>query len=253
MAADTSRPEVILIGDSHVLALHQGCETLGINAAMLKSGGINWNSGRIRLFAPRKARTPVMPSLGGDVARLEEQLGASDIFASGVPVIASIGFHCGHLSRAFGDLGHVVFPPPHGMTAEEEASSLFASRAMVDAFLDERRTAHIELLKYIDKRCKLTVILPPNAPKNEHKTKFRHNIMSLTYLLADRMRAEGLTVYDPNLQFVEHGQLLPRDWVNDDGFHGSPEYGTAVMEALRARGALNAEDASEDAAASASA
>jgi len=238
--AKTGLPDVILVGDSHVLALQQGCEALGLNAAMLKSGGIHWNQGKIRVFPIRRGRSPVMPALQPRVEELQAQMGVRDVFDGSVPVIASIGFHCGHLARAFGRQGHVAWPPPKDLADEGgDHEVMFASGAVQRAFIEDRRERHFALLKYIGQRCKLTAVLPPRAPKNEDKIRFRHNIDALTNTITRRIRAGGTDVYDPNTDFVEDDQLLPWEWVNDDGFHGTPAYGKLVMERLVARGALD--------------
>lgn len=235
-------PDVILVGDSHTLALHQGCESLGLNAAMLKSGGIHWNKGKIRVFAPRRRRSPFLPALNAQVAQLQVLLNTPDIFDGSAPVIASIGFHSGHLARAFGAHGHVAWPPSHALTAagddDDVTNALFASPAMLQAFIEEQRRVHFLLLTHIARRCKLTAILPPRAPKNETKPRFRHNIDALTDAISRHIESLGIDVYDPNDDFVEHDQLLPWGWVNDDGFHGTPEYGRIVMQRLIARGVL---------------
>ncbi|MBK1636324.1 hypothetical protein [Rhodovulum adriaticum] len=235
---DGQGPQLILVGDSHVKALHAGCMAHGIPAAMLKSGGIHWNAGKIRVFAPRRARSPVLPALTPDIRTLEQTLGHSDIFDSGLPVIASVGFHCGHLARAFGAEGHIAWPPPEDLSDAERQESLFASGALVAAFVENQRAPHFALLKYIARKCPLTVILPPRAPKNAHKIRFRHNIDVLTATIAERMRDMGLAVYDPNAEFAGPGELLPWDWVEEDGFHGTTAYGTEVIGRLVSRGAL---------------
>lgn len=235
----SARPEVILVGDSHVLALAQGCEALGRNAAMLKSGGIHWNQGKIRVYRPNRERSPFMPAMQGQVNDLEAQMDTTDIFDGSVPVIASIGFHCGHLTRAFGAHGHVAWPPPDGLSDQETEEALFASNAAVAAFVEDRRQRHFRLLSYIASRCRLTAILPPRAPKNETKIRFRHNLDALTDAITVRLESRGIDVYDPNTEFVEQDKLLPWDWVNDDGFHGTPEYGKSVVQTLIARGAFD--------------
>ena len=238
---EADMPEVILVGDSHTLALYQGCCALGINAAILKSGGIHWNQGKIRIFAPRRGRSPILPALRPDIELLQTRMDRTDIFDGSVPVIASIGFHCGHLARAFGAYGHVAWPPPGGLAVSDDEPVLFASKAMIRAFIDDRRSTHISLLRCIASRCNLTVILPPRAPKNEKKIRFRHNIDALTAVIAERVTSYGISVYDPNADFVGDDAILPWQWVNDDGFHGSPDYGKLVMERLIARGALGSE------------
>ncbi|RBI73083.1 hypothetical protein DQW77_09520 [Roseovarius sp. TE539] len=231
-------PDVLLVGDSHVLALHQGCEAHGIRSTMLKSGGIHWNEGKIRVFGPRRARSPFLPALGPSVRNLETQLGLGDIFDNGIPVIASIGFHCGHLARAFGAEGHVAWPPPDALPKEDPGDTLFASRSLLDAFVEERRARHFALLRYINGKCRLTVILPPRAPKNAPKFRFRHNIDALTACIARKIDDMGIDIYDPNTEFVGPDELLPWEWVNEDGFHGTPEYGARAVERLLSRGAL---------------
>lgn len=235
---DGAMPRAILVGDSHVLALQQGCEALGIPVAMLKSGGIHWNAGKIRVFAPRRRRTPVMPKLESAVRALERQLSVTDVFDSGLPVIASVGFHVGHLARGFGGAGHVAGRPPAGLSVEETDGCLFASQAVLEAFVNARRARHFKLLSHIAGKCRLTVVLPPRAPKNEGKIRFRHNIEALTSCIAGRLTRMGLEVYDPNAEFAGDGAPLPWSLVNEDGFHGTPEYGLRVVERLVARGAL---------------
>src|SRR6056297_1614087 len=141
--------DVILLGDSHVQALHQGCAAAGIRSVMLKSGGIHWNEGKIRVHPPARGKTPFLPALKPRVKDIEARLGLRDIFDSGLPVVASIGFHCGHLARAFGDGGQVAWPPPADLEAAELEETLFASRAVLDAFVEEHRARHFALLEHI--------------------------------------------------------------------------------------------------------
>lgn len=234
-----AEPRAILVGDSHVLALQQGCEALGIPVMMLKSGGLHWNNNsKIKIYAPRRAKTPFMPALAEQVQQLEQQLSLTDIFDSKLPVIASIGFHCGHLARAFGDQGHVAWPPPDNLIHDEQEETLFASSALLETFVEYHRAKHFALLQHIARKCPLTVILPPRAPKNETKIRFRHNIDALTNHIAERLTEMGFNIYDPNADLVGPKDLLPWKMVNDDGFHGTPEYGTKVAERLVAHGML---------------
>ena len=139
-----------------------------------------------------------------------------------------------------------AWPLPAALGGADDEGVLFASQAMLRAFVEDRRARHFSLLSYIAARCRLTAILPPRAPKNENKIRFRHNIDALTNTIAQRMERMGINVYDPNSDFVGPDQLMLWDWVNDDGFHGTPKYGEIVMQRLIARGALDPTNEQEE-------
>lgn len=214
-----AKPDLLIIGDSHALALHEGCKILGLTAACLSFSGNLWHR---RLIVPN-ARHGIWvkrhkPSQQRVVA-LPQTLGVQNILDAGCPVVASFGFHLGRLAPPFGWHGHVVFD---GGDVRADADALTVSRGFARAYVDAHRDHAFAMIRRMNKRAKLTLVAPPLG-------EIGPNARMLRALIGDRIRGLGCKFYDP-AELVAKGQdALDPSLLMEDGAHGTPQYGARVI------------------------
>ena len=219
-------PELMVLGDSHAMALKAGCEEQGLAADLRSLAGNIWHSGQIS-FHPT-----VGLSMKGRVQK--DRLDAAKarhaprgLIRPDLPLIVSAGFHVGRLVPPFGTRGHVT--DADGFAADEDG--LFVSSGFLRAYVQHHRGHHIYTLKRIARRAPSVIVAPPPVYAGINHRAFIDTILGL-------LRTNGLTVYDPRDDFAHLGQTLPADYLAPDGVHGNARYGSEVIGALMSRGLI---------------
>lgn len=220
-------PELLILGDSHGLAAKAGADALGANAAFLYLSGGYWHKRLVQFHPEHGLWSRSRPTVRTQLDELRAQLGGGPLFAPDRPVLMSAGFHLGRISPVFKMNGHRV--DPDGMAGDGRA--LFASAALVAAWVDAARGYHRRLLVRVSRVCPLLVLAPPPIGTDPVARRFAEVIVA-------QMRAAGLTVYDPRPDFDPDGEGLDPALIDADDVHGNARYGEAVMRKIYERGLL---------------
>lgn len=224
----SDKPALLILGDSHAIALRQGADMLGLAAEELQFSGAGWHDQRFAL-GENGLEVRGIPRAAGQLRALREKLGVADVFASGIPVLTTVGFHLGRLVPPFGWNGHQV--------QEEDApgitEGLTASRAFTQDYVQHYRRRHFRLLRRLARLTPLIVVVPPRVHD-------RPNYDSFQRIITEDLRGLGLTVYDPADDLAGEDGFLPEDLMAEDGIHATAECGAMMIEAMRGRGLLPA-------------
>lgn len=226
MPADARPADLVIVGDSHTAALQEAALAQGIASKMLYISGNFWHEGRMRFNAELGLSAAYRPGLHRRIRALAAELGGP-VFPRDVPVIASFGYHLGRIVPLFARAGHT----PDLADFEAVPDRLFASSALVDAFLHHHRGALWRILRLAAQGCPLVVVAPPIVQPDPVA-------MHLAGLITDRLTALGLKVFDPRREPDWAGKPLPDDWRTADGVHGNAAYGAEVLRRLTDRGLL---------------
>ncbi|MGD9916473.1 MAG: hypothetical protein AB7U46_00520 [Paenirhodobacter sp.] len=214
------KPDLLLLGDSHTIALEEGARSLGLDAAALRYGGNVWHEGKFGWndngFFPKGS------NLGRRVlGQMQERLGVKNVFSVGAPVLTTVGFHLGRLTRPFNWFDHAVMGP--GDPAP--TSGLLASDALAEAYVAHFRGAHIRVLKRLSREAKLIVVPPPAISEEPNFRQLRAIVIRL-------MQRAGLEVFDA-AEALHGAGPVPAHLIEADGQHMTAEYGAMVIERLR--------------------
>lgn len=226
MPDDPQLPDLVIIGDSHTAALQEAALAQGLTSRMLYVSGNFWHEGSFRYSAELGLAVGHRPVLQRRIRTLAGQLGGT-VFPRGVPIIASFGYHLGRLVPVFARLGHT--PDPTDFDAEPH--KLFASSALVDAYLHHHRGSLWRVLRLAAQKADLVVVAPPIVQDDPVA-------MHIAGLITARLTALGLRVFDPRLEPDWAGRPLPAEWRTPDGVHGNALYGAEVLRRLEAKGLL---------------
>lgn len=218
-------PDLMLLGDSHTIALEEGARSLGLDVAALRYGGNVWHDGKFGWNAD--GFFPKGSKLGKrELATLQERLGVKNVFSVGAPVLTTVGFHLGRLTRPFNWFEHSVMGPGD----PEPRSGLLASDAFVEAYVAHARGPHLRMLKRLSREAKL-IVVPPPAISDEP------NFRQLRAMVIRLMQRAGLEVFD-GAQVLFDDQPLPAHLIEADGQHTTPEFGAMVISRLRDEGRI---------------
>jgi hypothetical protein len=215
------RPALLVVGDSHSAALHLAAQARGIDARLLYISGNFWHEGRIRFHPEQGLSAAYRPALQRQIRALNAEIGGS-VFAPGVPVIGVFGYHLGRIAPLFARHGHTP-------EAEGAAAGIFVSRALVEAWLHHHRGALIRVARQAARVCRLVVVAPP-VLRDDPVTR------RLAGLITARLRAEGVSVFDPREDAAFGPAPLPGHLRTADGVHGTADYGAMVLDRLAALG-----------------
>lgn len=220
------KPDFVLLGDSHTIALEDGAKALGLTPAVLRFGGAGWHERKFSWgadgFIPRGSAMGTRA-----LARLREEMGVTNIFGTGVPVITTVGFHLGQLVGPMGWSDHHIQRTPDDMPQD----GLLMSSAFVEAYVLHYRRPHLRLLRRLAKSTRLVVVPPPTIADYG-------NIPQVRALLIRLMRNEGLDVFDPVEKLLSLDAPFPEDLSAGDGNHANAAFGSMVIDALRKAGKL---------------
>ncbi len=223
----TCGPEVVIIGDSHAIALKHGCDALGIPAVLLSVSGNFWHAGRVVFDAERGIRMRGNRDLDAASERILRRFDGQPILGRERPVLVSAGFQLGRLVPRLSATRHVS---EAGNFAADPAALHLSSEFLL-AYVQEHREPQMRLLRRIARRSRATIVAPPPLFN-------RPNMRGAYLAVCERMRALRLNLYEPWRDLSGPGEALDRDYFAEDGIHGNVRYGTAVIERLVARGAL---------------
>lgn len=221
-----AKPELLILGDSHSIALKAGADMLGIRAEALHFSGSRWHEVKFTYgangFEPRGTKAGV-----NQMRALRERLGVEDVFGMGVPVISTMAFHLGRLVPPFGWEGHQI--------QDEDApfidTGLVASRAFALDYVQHYRLRHLRVAKRLARSTDLTIVAPPPAFD-------RPNYDSMRAIISGLLTQAGVTVYDPREDLADTDGMFTPDMLEADGVHATAETGAKIIEAMRKRGLL---------------
>jgi hypothetical protein len=219
-------PDVFVLGDSHAIALRDGCAAQGLAVDMLSFSGNLWHAGYVT-FRPNYG-----VSLRGRVQRdrldaVRARYGRDGVIRPDLPLIVSVGFHVGRLVPPFAVRGHVC--DATGFAADEDA--LFVSAGFLETYIRHHRDAQLFFLRQIARRAPVVVVAPPPVYRSAVHAAF-------VAVIGRLIRAAGIALYDPRDDFAHLGPSLPADYLAPDGVHGNARYGAEVVGALVARGLI---------------
>ena len=225
MAATESLPDLLILGDSHSTALAEGCAAHGIRAEVLGFSGNLWHAGHVALHRTQGLRVRGA-AMQARLMAMRDRLGGGPILRPDLPVLASVGFHLGRLVPPFGFHGHVAG------AGEFEAGEdrLFASSALVAAYVAAFRAPHVRMLARMARLAPLAAVAPPpfyTAP----------NYPAIYEEVVRAIRAAGVALYDPRDDWGGEAPLDPA-WLAPDGVHGNAAYGASVIGHMIDRGLI---------------
>jgi hypothetical protein len=220
-------PDLLVIGDSHSNALVEGCVAHGLRVEMLRFSGNLWHAGRIVLHEEHGLWVTGSRGLQRQVLELRGRLGGRSVLSPDVPVMATLGFHLGRLVPPFGLHGHTTDVSHF----ESNPEALYASHALLDAYLGAHRGALIRLARQMSRQTRAVFVAPPHFAE-------RPNYRSFLTGLVRRMRALRLNVHNPNETLAPTGSVVRSDYLTGDGNHGNGAYGTAVIAEMLEKGLI---------------
>ncbi len=220
-------PDVIIIGDSHCNALQAGCAAHGLRVEMLRLSGNFWHAGHVFFHGRHGVWVKGLSAAQAQILAIRERLGGLSLISAEVPVIASMGYHLGRLVPPFGIHRHVT--DAAGFAADQ--GSAYASQALVEATVDHYRGAHIRMAQRMSRHGNMVLVVPPRLYPGSSYDRFASAISA-------RMRAAGVTLFDPSEALFAPDQGLPPELASGDGVHGNEAYGAAVVKRLLDQGSI---------------
>ncbi len=219
-------PDLMILGDSHAVALQVGCVAHGIVPAVLSFSGNLWHHGHVALH--RRTGIHVRGrAWHARVTDLGRALGRANVLSAEVPVLACFGFHLGRIVPAFGYNGHQSDPAL--FLADPESG--FASSALVRAYAEAMRAGQLRLLAQLSRRVPTLAVVPPAIyPAG--------NYPAFVAAIKERIRALGVPLVDPSAELFPGAAMLPQALRSDDGVHGNAAYGQAAIGMMIERGLI---------------
>jgi hypothetical protein len=224
----TDLPEILVLGDSHSIALADGCRALGMRVESMYLSGNLWHSGRVALHAQHGFWVQGMPAAQRQILTLRERLGGRSLLSRDVPVLASFGFHLGRVAPLFSMHGHMT----EASDFDANSNALYASKTLVDGYLTAFRASHLRTARRMARLAPTAFVLPP------HYSNWG-NMRQLALRLAARFQGQGLRVYDPAPDFDPSGAPLAEEWLTSAKNHGNAEYGRAVVGHMLEKGLIS--------------
>lgn len=211
------RPDLMILGDSHAVALQAGCAAHGLVPAVLSFSGNLWHQGQIGLNRTTgiRARGRVWQQRVTDLAA---SLGRQDVLSPDVPVLACFGFHLGRIVPAFGYNGHLA---DAGMF-QSDPEAQFASSGLVAAYAHAQRQGHLRMLAQLARRVPVRVVVPPAIYPSGNYPAF---VAAIRGAIAGR----GIPLVDPSSALFPGAPVLPEAFRAEDGVHGNAAYGKAAI------------------------
>ncbi|SOC06488.1 hypothetical protein [Rhodobacter maris] len=220
-------PEVLLIGDSHTIALEDGAKALGIATEAFRIGGAGWHEGKFAWgsdgIVPRAS-----PMGRNAIEAIRARHGVTNILHLGVPVLTTVGFHLGSLTRGLRWNNHVVL----GSDGVAPEQGILVTESFLTRYIQSLRTQHLRVLRRMAREAQVIVVPPPPLGLDLNGRSARAIVISL-------MQKAGLTIFDPMQELLSGETDLPdRFFDAEDPNHANAAFGKLVMETLRARGLI---------------
>lgn len=220
------RPDVMILGDSHAVALEAGCLAHGLVPAVLSFSGNLWHQGLIGLNRATgiRARGRAWQRRVGDLA---VALDRPNVLSADVPVLACFGFHLGRIVPPFGYHGHQA--DAGAFLAEPEAQ--FASSALVADYARAMRQGHLRMLAQLARRVPTLAVVPPSIyPPG--------NYPAFVAAIRDMIGDLGVPLVDPSAELFPGAAMLPEALRSEDGVHGNAAYGRVAIGLMIERGLI---------------
>ena len=216
-----STNEILLYGDSHTITLHEGMKRHGISPAIFQLPG-----GALRQYFWKQAKAKrVKQTVEKRHLNFSRRHGKKSIFDFDCFVLVSIGFQLSPYAHAFDAYDHRVIGYEAFENNPRDGYKPLSSQFIRDYVADNREN-EINFLKRFNEKSSLLVVA---APRTSQAYSSRVFLTEYLRLLEDN----GIEVFDPNEMLgVDEDGLLDRKWVGNDGYHGTDEYGEAVVKLL---------------------
>lgn len=221
-----AEPDLLILGDSHSVALKAGCDALGLRAEMLSFSGNIWHQGLVSLHRNRGVFVRNR-AFQQRVAELAARLGRGNVLSAEVPVLASFGFHLGRIVPPFGFNGHRI--DAAGFLAD--GTSQFASRALAEAYVRHFRQGHVRMLRRLSDVVPTIAVAPPDIFGAVNYPLF-------VAIVKEMIRDAGVALFDPCEELFPGQGGLPAEFLTEDGVHGNADYGARVIGLLLDRGLI---------------
>lgn len=212
---------LLVVGDSHARALALGAAALGYETLSFATSAAAWRDGIVQL-TPQAALTSERFRARQKIEGFARELGCATPLLSGLPVVASIGFHSAQFltEMRLARLGLTTVPSRSAKTT--------LSTAFLADWLAEARSSALEGLATIAAQAPLAVVAPPLFAPNPL-------LQALNAALSKLIQARGLPLYDPNTALADSAGQLPAHFAHSDGKHGNATFGAAVLEDIISR------------------
>lgn len=220
------QPDLVIVGDSHTAALHEGAVAGGFRSELLYISGNHWHENRMLRHQTQGLSAPYRPGLNRTIAAFAKKVGGS-VFPADIPVLASIGYHLGRLSPMLKRTGH----SPDADEVAQDESLLFLSEAFVTSYIFAHRDSLFRVLRYARQKADLIVVAPPIIRADPISLHLAARITSI-------LRANGIQVFDPREEADWAGQPLPEHFRAPDMVHGNAAYGAEVLARIFDRGLI---------------
>jgi hypothetical protein len=211
-----SRPDLLIVGDSHTAALVAGAQAIGLTVGHLYLSGNFWHAGQVTGH-PLRGLSSTRRKIAMTINTVRIDAGIPSLFTPGMPVVASFGYHLGRMVPVFGIAGHGADP----MAAQGH----FVSSGFFAAYTRAARGGLIDALIAGAKKAPVVAVAPPVVQADP-------TAMAMARAITAHLRAGGVMVVDPRDGMGVAGDPLPDDLRSDDQVHGNAAYGTALMQAL---------------------
>ena len=221
-----AEPDLLILGDSHSVALKAGCDALGLRAEMLSFSGNIWHQGLVSLHRNRGVFVRNR-AFQQRVVELAARLGRGNVLSAEVPVLASFGFHLGRIVPPFGYNGNRT--DAAGFLADE--TCLFASRALAEAYVRHFRQGHVRMLRRLSDMVPTVAVAPPDIFGAVNYPLF-------VTIVKEMIRDAGVTLFDPCAELFPGQAGLPEGLLAEDGVHGNAAYGERAVGLLLERGLI---------------
>jgi len=216
-------PDILFLGDSHTIALRKGAEMRELATDGLHWSGAAWHSAKFKLteHGPAPVGAPGARDAFDDFAA---RMGP---WVAQTTTVTTLGFHLGRLVPPFGWMDHKA--TKRGEDLPTDAPGV--SRAFLRDYIWRHRVRHIRTAKKWAAQTKLIVVAPPVTFDRPSYGAFREEIIA-------QLQFAGVTVFDPAQEFPETHGILPDHLQEDDGLHGTADYGAQIIDAMARDGLL---------------
>ncbi|WP_298805405.1 hypothetical protein [uncultured Lentibacter sp.] len=209
---------LFVVGDSHARALALGATALGYDCTSFATSAAAWRDGVMRLEADGTLTSERFRARQ-KIESFQRDAHHPTPLTSGVPVVASLGYHSSQFLTEM-RLKKLGLRPVPSRSAQSLLSSGFLA-----AWLEEARSTALDGLATIARAAPLAIVTPPQFEDNPLLT-------ALNDALGQLIRARGLPLYDPNTALADSHGALPARFAHDDGKHGSAAFGCEVLKNL---------------------